>query len=120
MDIQNISLPIELELPSIETPLESGELVLQLEITGQNGAFASEDYTSPFLLTTPNILSANICNDDGPIETLRFGSSAYMLVHLESERPIKTSQATLGQLGWSVAAPSLGEISPAIPVFRIV
>ena len=113
VDIQNISLPIELELPTIETPLESGELVLQLEITGQNGAFAAEDYTSPFLLTTPNILSANICNDDGPIETLRFGSSAYMLVHLESERPIKTSQATLSQLGWSVAAPSLGEISPS-------
>jgi len=106
----DISIPIVLDLPTLNTALESGELHVQLEITGQNAASISQDFSIPLLLTTPNILSAHVCDDDGPIDSLRFGASGYLLVHLESERPLQPLQATLSQLGWSVNAPSLGEV----------
>tara|TARA_B100001093_G_scaffold154979_2_gene147656 strand:- start:3795 stop:9044 length:5250 start_codon:yes stop_codon:yes gene_type:complete len=115
VDAQNIGSPLLLELPDITDALEGGELELRLEITGQHGALLSEFYTLPLLLTTPEVLSSHLCDQDGAITSLRFGNTGYLLVHLQSERPILSMQTTLSQLGWSVSAPSLGEISTDDP-----
>jgi len=113
VDVMNISLPILLELSQISSALESGELELQLDMTGQHAAEFSKDYRLPLLLTPPIVVSSHLCDEQGPIDSLRFGNTGYLLVHIQSERPIKSMQAELSQLGWSVPAPSLGEIDPS-------
>lgn len=115
VDAQNIGSPLILELPDIQDPLESGELELRLDITGQHAALLSEVYTLPLLLTTPEVLSSHLCDEQGPISSLRFGNTGYLLVHIQSERPILSMQTTLSQLGWSVSAPSLGQIETDNP-----
>tara|TARA_Y100000766_G_scaffold264070_1_gene256618 strand:+ start:38756 stop:44014 length:5259 start_codon:yes stop_codon:yes gene_type:complete len=115
VDSQNIASPLLIQLPQISTALEGGELELRLELTGQHAAVLSEVYTLPFLLTIPEILSSHTCDDNGPMTSLRFGNTGYLLVHFRSERPIQSMQTTLSQLGWSVPAPSLGQISAQDP-----
>ena len=110
VDAQNIGTPLVIELPSIPSALESGEIELRLDMTGQHAAVFSEVYTLPLLLTTPEIISSYTCDEQGPITSLRFGNTGYLLIHIQSERPILSMQTTLSQLGWSVTAPSLGEI----------
>ena len=118
VDSQNIGSSLLIELPTISTALEGGELELRLEMTGQHAAMFSEVYTLPFLLTTPEILSSHLCGDEGPITSLRFGNTGYLFVQIQSERPIQSMQTTLSQLGWSVSAPSLGEISAQDPFIQ--
>jgi len=108
----DISTPILIELPSVSTALETGELTLLLEMTGQHGSTFTQQFGLPLLLTTPVLVAAYLCDEKGPIDSLRFGQSGYMLVHLQSERPIDRLQATLSQLGWAVDAPSLGSVDP--------
>ena len=112
VDVMNSSLPILLELPLITSSLESGELELQVDMIGQHAAVFTKEYSLPLLLTPPIVVSSHLCDEQGPIDSLRFGNTGYLLVHLQSERPIQSMQATLSQLGWSVSAPSLGEIDP--------
>lgn len=110
VDTLDTTVPILIELPQISSALESGELELQLQMTGQHAAFFSKEYNLPLLLTTPLIVSSYLCDEQGPIDSLRFGNTGYLLVHVQSDRPLQTMQTTLSQLGWSVTAPSLGEI----------
>ena len=111
VDAQNIDSPVTIELPYVTDALEGGQLELRLQMTGQHAASFTEIFTLPLLLTTPEILSSHICDNQGPITSLRFGNTGYLLIHLQSERPILSMQTTLSQLGWSVSAPSLGEIA---------
>ena len=108
-DIRN---PVLIELPSVSVPLESGELSLTLDMTGRHGSTFTQQFDLPLLLTTPIVVAAHLCDESGTIDSLRFGQTGYMLVHLQSERPIDRMQATLSQLGWSVDAPTLGSVSP--------
>lgn len=112
VDASNLSEPIFIRLPTISTAMEGGELLLTLEMTGQHASTFSQHYTLPLLLTTPVLVSTHLCDEQGPIDSLRFGQSAYMLVHVDSERPLSRVHATLSQLGWSVDAPSLGTLDP--------
>lgn len=107
VDAVDTSQPIVIELEGVESPLEAGNLVIDLDITGQNGAQLSTTYALPFLLTTPEIHGSAMCGQDGPVDSLRFGSTAYLLVFVNSDRPVQTLQASMNQLGWSVSAPLL-------------
>jgi len=118
VDTMDTSFPILIELPQISSALESGELKLQLEMIGQHAAVFSQDYQLPLLLTTPLVISSHLCDEQGPIESLRFGNTGYLVVHVQSDRPLQTMQTTLSQLGWSVSAPSLGEIESTSPLME--
>ena len=114
----NISSQVLIELPQISSALESGELQLQLEMTGQHAAVFSQQYHLPLLLTTPVLVSSHLCDEQGSLDSLRFGNTGYLVVRIQSERPLKSMQTTLNQLGWSVLAPSLGEIDSSNPMFQ--
>lgn len=110
VDAQNTTESLLIELPQIPTALESGELSITLEMIGQHAAMFNTEYSLPMLLTTPIIVTSHVCDEQGPISSLRFGNSGYLLVHVLSDRPIQSMQTTLSQLGWSVTAPSLGMV----------
>jgi hypothetical protein len=112
VDASDIRNPVLIELPSLSVPLETGELSLTLDMTGRHGSAFTQQFDLPLLLTTPIVVAAHLCDETGSIDSLRFGQTGYMLVHLQSERPIDRLQATLSQLGWSVDAPSLGTVTP--------
>ncbi len=118
VNAMNISSPILIELPQIPSALESGELELQLDMTGQHAAAFSKEYHLPLLLTTPLVISSHLCDEQGPLESLRFGNTGYLVVHIQSERPLEILQTTLNQLSWSISAPSLGEIESTNPMLE--
>ena len=118
VSVSNISSSVLIELPLIPSALESGELELQLDMTGQHAAVFSQQYHLPLLLTTPVFVSSHICNEQGSLDSLRFGNTGYLVVRIQSERPLKSMQTTLNQLGWSVLAPSLGEIDSSNSMFQ--
>ena len=109
-DTNDISSPLLIALPQISSALESGELELQLDMTGQHGAIFDEEYQLPLQLTRPLIISSYLCEEQGPLDSLRFGNTGYLVVRVQSERPLQTMQTTMNQLDWSVLAPSLGKI----------
>ena len=114
----NISSSVLIELPHIPSALESGELELQLAMTGQHAAVFSQQYNLPLLLTTPILVSSYLCDEQGSLDSLRFGNTGYLVVRIQSERPLQSMQTTLNQLGWSVLAPSLGEIDSSNSMFE--
>ena len=118
IDTMDISFPVLVELPQISSALESGELELLLEMTGQHAAVFSKGYHAHLFLTTPLVISSHLCSEQGPIESLRFGNTGYLVIHVQSERPLQTMETTLSQLGWSVSAPSLGEIESTSPLME--
>ena len=118
VDVADIHSSMLIELPQISSALESGELELQLDMTGRHAAVFSKQYHLPTLLTTPVIVSSHICDEQGSLESLRFGNTGYLVVRIQSERPLQSMQTTLNQFGWTVLAPSLGEIEPSNPMFQ--
>ena len=118
VDILDIRSPILIELPQIPSALRSGELELKLEMAGQHASSFSKEHNVPLFLTTPLIVSSYLCDDQGSLDSLRFGNTGYFVVRVQSERPLEIMETTLNQLRWSVSAPSLGEVESTSPLFE--
>ncbi|MDE0954356.1 MAG: hypothetical protein OR994_06745, partial [Candidatus Poseidoniales archaeon] len=97
------------ELPVVEVPLESGDLVVYSSITGKHGASQSKQFEIPLILTLPNIIEYSICDSSGPIEQLMFGQTATLTLVVESKRPIQSITASLYQGNWGVSAPPIDQ-----------
>ena len=97
------------ELPVVEVPLESGDLIVYSSITGKHGASQSKQFDIPLILTLPNIVESSICDSSGPIEELMFGQTATLTLVLESQRPIQSITASLYQENWGVSAPLIDQ-----------
>jgi hypothetical protein len=95
------------ELPVVEVPLESGDLIVYSSITGKHGASQSKQFEIPLILTLPEIVDYSICNWLGPIDELMFGKTATLTLVIDSERPIQSITASLYQENWVVSAPEV-------------
>ena len=108
------NFPIEFEngvslIPlSTGESIESGNLIVEVSITGANGAKNSSSYSAPIVLSPPEILAIDICQNGVEIDELMFGQSADAVVRVHSSRPVSTVTANLEQLGWVVSAPPQG------------
>jgi uncharacterized protein (TIGR03790 family) len=97
------------ELPVVEVPLESGDLIVYSSITGKHGASQSKQFQIPLILTLPDIVEYSICDSSGPIEELMFGQTATLTLVVESKRPIQSITASLYQENWVVSAPLIDQ-----------
>jgi len=93
---------------STDQSIESGDLVIDVSITGANGATNNSSFSTPILLSPPEILAIDICQNGIEIDELMFGQSADAVVRIHSSRPVSMVTANLEQLGWIVSAPSQG------------
>ena len=106
------SLPVEfndgialIPLSTMES-IENGDLLITANITGANGASNSAQFLTPIVLSPPEILSIDLCQDGEEIDRLMFGQTADAVVRVRSSRQVGDVTASLEQLGWIVAAPS--------------
>ena len=110
------SIPIEFENGIVTLPLttsesiDSGNLILSVNITGANGVGNSASIQTPIVLSPPEILSIDLCQEGEEIQELMFGQTADAVVRIRSSRQIYDVTATLEQLGWIVSAPSQGSM----------
>ena len=108
------SLPVEFDNGVALFPLatsqtiENGELTITANITGANGASSSASIQTPIVLSPPEILTINLCQEGDAIDELMFGQTADAVVRVRSSRQIQDVSATLEQLGWIVSAPDQG------------
>ena len=106
------SLPVEFNNGIALVPLsttesiENGDLIVTANITGANGASNSAQYLTPIVLSPPEILSIDLCQDGEEIQQLMFGQTADAVVRIRSSRQVTDATASLEQFGWIVAAPS--------------
>ena len=85
--------------------IESGEVMLQVEIIGANGATNSSELSVPIQLTPPEILGIDLCREGMEVDELMFGQTASAVVHVRSTRELNMATATIQQFGWTVIAP---------------
>ena len=111
-----MSLPIEFEdgilstIINLEMPtqaIESGNLVITVQITGANTATASESIQVPVLFTPPSVDLLRICTESGENNEVMFGQNSVLIAQVSSDRPILRETVIIQQLGWQVNAPSL-------------
>ena len=107
IDVSSIEAPLLVELTSVDSPLESGDLLITIDATGRHGASIEREAAFTFLLTPPLVLQTSLCNDDGPVSSLRFGETITLFAIVDTERPVEILQASMSQLGWSVLVPQL-------------
>jgi len=107
IDVSSIEEPLLVELTSVDSPLESGDLLITIDATGRHGASIQKEAAFTFLLTPPLVLETSLCNDDGPVSSLRFGETIALFAIVDTERPVEVLQASMSQLGWSVLIPQL-------------
>jgi hypothetical protein len=107
IDILAGSNTMLVELPVVEVSLESGNLLIDAQITGKHGASQSKQFEIPLILTLPEIVDYSICNLQGPIDELMFGKTATLTLVIDSERPIESVTASLYQENWVVSAPEV-------------
>ena len=107
IDILEGSSTMLVELPVVEVPLESGNLVVEAKITGKHGASQSKQFEIPLILTSPKIVDYSICDWLGPIDELMFGKTATLTLVIDSERPIQSITVSLYQENWAVSAPEI-------------
>ena len=93
---------------STTEPIENGELFITANITGANGASNSAIIQTPIVLSPPEILAIELCQEGTTVEELMFGQTADAVVRVRSSRQIKSVSASLEQFGWIVYAPSQG------------
>ena len=74
---------------------------------GQHGATASATLNVPFLLTPPNIVLFEACDQSGVVRNMTFGQIATLAVGLSSDRPLQSTTAQLIQSGWAITAPNM-------------
>ena len=109
IDLIDIQQTLLVELTSVDTPLESGQLLVKVDASGRHGASIAVEKQFTFLLTPPMVIEANLCGEEGPVSSLRFGETIVLYALVDSERPVEVMQASMSQLGWSVVAPQLNE-----------
>ena len=108
------SIPVEFENGVVIFPLstsesiETGDLIITANITGANGATSSASIQTPIVLSPPEILVIDLCQEGVEIKELMFGQTADAVVRVRSSRQIQDVSANLEQLGWIVSAPSQG------------
>ena len=111
-----MSLPIEFEngilstIINLEMPtqaIESGNLIITVEITGANTATASESILIPVLFTPPSVDLLRICTESGENNEVMFGHNSVLIAQVSSDRPILRETVIIQQLGWQVNAPRL-------------
>ena len=108
------SIPIEFEngvavFPlTTQLPIENGDLMITANVTGANGASNTTVIQTPIVLSPPEILEIDLCQDGSKIEKLMFGQTADAVVRIRSSRQVRDVSASLEQLGWMVSAPSQG------------
>jgi hypothetical protein len=107
IDLGSIEEPLLLELTSVDSPLESGNLLVTIDATGRHGASVYREAVFTFLLTPPLVIETSLCNADGPVSSLRFGETIGLFAVIDTERPVDVLQASMSQLGWSVPIPQL-------------
>ena len=80
------SLPVEfndgialIPLSTMES-IENGDLLITANITGANGASNSAQFFTPIVLSPPEILSIDLCQDGGEVDQLMFGQTADAVV----------------------------------------
>ena len=93
---------------STSESIETGDLIITANITGANGASSSAAIQTPIVLSPPEILAIDLCQEGVEISELMFGQSADAVVRVRSSRQIKDVSASLEQLGWIVSAPNQG------------
>ena len=104
------TFPLNFELGVAIIPLytsqsiEGGNLVIDVTVTGANGAINSSHLETPILLSPPEILSMVLCQNGEEIEKLMFGQTADAAVRVHSSRPLSTVTVNLEQHGWAVVA----------------
>ena len=109
------TFPLNFELGVAIIPLytsqsiESGNLVIDVTVTGANGASNSSNLEIPILLSPPQILSMTLCQNGEEIEELMFGQTADAVVRVHSSRPLSDVTVNLEQYGWNVVAPPQGQ-----------
>ena len=96
--------------------IESGDLEIDVTITGANGASNSSHFETPILLSPPEIISIGLCQNGIEIEELMFGQTADAAVRVRSSRPLSEVIVNLEQIGWTVVAPSQSETTCGIDV----
>ncbi len=85
--------------------IENGDLVIDVTVTGANGASNSSHLETPILLSPPEILSITLCQNGTEINELMFGQTADATVRIRSSRPLSESVLKIEQDGWTVDAP---------------
>ncbi len=96
--------------------IENGDLVIDVAITGANGASNSSHLETPILLSPPEILSITMCQDGNEIEELMFGQTADAAVRVRSSRPLSEATVNLEQDGWTVLAPEQAQTPCGIDI----
>ena len=86
--------------------MESDNLIIDVTVTGANGAGNTSHFETPILLSPPDILSIVLCQDGLEIDKLMFGQSADAVVRIHSSRPLSHVTANIEQHGWIVSAPT--------------
>ena len=108
------SIPVEFDegvaiIPlSTSESIENGDLVISANVTGANGATNAAILQTPIVLSPPEILAIDLCQNGELIDELMFGQTADAVVRVYSSRQIYDVSASLEQLGWVVSAPSQG------------
>ena len=106
------SIPVEFDdgialFPlSTSQTIENGDLIITANITGANGASSAASIQTPILLSPPEILAIDLCQEGTKVEELMFGQTADAVVRIRSSRQIQDVSASLEQLGWIVSAPN--------------
>ena len=107
LDISGTEGSTVIPLEQVLIPLEGGELMLSATGRGQHGATASAALNVPFLLTPPDIVLFEACDQNGVVRNMTFGQIATLAVGLSSDRPLQSTTAQLTQSGWAINAPNM-------------
>lgn len=107
-----LSIPIQLvhgnntiQIPAALSAIEAGEAEIELRLQGKHGTESSLLSTWHVQLTSPEILSIDLCMGENSLDELYFGKVAIAVVQIDSNRFIDVISVDLKQSGWSIEAP---------------
>ncbi len=106
LDIPAGTESVVINLSQLMVPLEGGDVFIEASGIGQNGGSTVAQLNVPFLLTPPEIILFEACDDQGSVQSMTFGQTAVLLVGVASDRPLEATSAQLMQLGWAINAPA--------------
>lgn len=106
LDIDGVENNTVIPLEQVQAALEGGELSLSATGRGKHGATASTTLQVPFLLTPPDIVLFEACDQTDVVRNMTFGQIATLVVGISTDRPLQSTTAQLTQSGWAINAPS--------------
>ncbi|HIA40234.1 MAG TPA: hypothetical protein EYN88_05080 [Candidatus Poseidoniales archaeon] len=104
VNIPGDSNGVSIEIPPAPAGLSRGLVIITANILGAHSNAVEVAEQWEISVTTPRILSIEICNASGELEELRPNSQAAIYLHLRSSRPLESIQVILAQGEWSVDA----------------